>query len=142
MSDHPTDPVAVPGAGDPVLGLIVENTQALVSMSGTLDAHTRNLRRHAKTLDKSNEILERLAKAEEDAVELSTQRWSDIRTGAAALWANFFVSSALVTCLALLSLGLTLWILQQLGIDMNQIAPFLPGAEALPDVPAVTEIPS
>jgi hypothetical protein len=114
-------------ATDPYYQLVLETTNAIVTMSRAIEAHDGTLGETKVLLGDVKTLLARIAAAEEAANQAQAGRWSDVKAAVAALYANTIVSGALALALSMLAIGLVLWILSLLGVDVDQVIPWVKG---------------
>lgn len=112
---------------DPYYQLVTENTHALVRMAAAIENHTTAANQRSVVIHEAKDALTRLATTEEAKLTASQGRWTDFKAAIGALWANTLFAGVLMLALSMLTLGLTLWVLAQLGIAVDQITPWLMG---------------
>jgi hypothetical protein len=113
---------------DPYYQLVLETTNAIVSMSRAIEAHDGTLGEVKTLLGEVKTVLSRIAAAEEAENQAQAGRWADVKAAIATLYANTIVSGALALALSMLAIGLVLWILSLLGVDTAQVVPWIKGA--------------
>jgi len=135
MPDEPAT-ITKPSIDDPYHALVNETVLAVTQVASALDAHTKQLARVDSVIQRANAALERIAAAEEAAVAAQQGRWADLKSVALALWSNTFFAGAVTLAMSMLAIGLVLWVLTLLGVDVGQVAEWLglaaDASEALP----------
>lgn len=132
MSDSlPTPAPSNPKIDDPYYQLVYETTNAILSMSRAVEDQSKVIAGHDSTFSDIKVLLARFAKAEEEANAARQGRWSDMKGALVVLYSNTILSGALTLALSMLAIGLALWVLAQLGVDVAQVVPWLKGGSSV-----------